>query len=96
MDVPNGKPYHFEKISVSTVKSLTPGTPPDGNKPKNAIMSVIGDAINMRFDGTDPDATTGIRAAVNTTVNIDGEATIRALKMIKVSGTSTVSVQYFY
>lgn len=90
-------PYNFEKITVSSaVKTLTPGTPPNGNVPTSAVMSIETDAIRMRYDATDPDATTGVRAGANSTVTINGEASIRALKMIRVTTDATVNVQYFY
>lgn len=90
------KPYHHEQITVSTVKSLTPGTPPSGRSPVEAVLSVQTDAIMMRFDGTDPTASAGIYVAANATANITGEAAIRALKMIKVTNNATVDVAYFY
>lgn len=95
-----GVPYAFEKLTVTNAsKTFTEsvyGTPPNGNRPKEAVVSVLVDAINIRQDGTAPDATTGIRAAVNTTVNIKGEAAIRATKMWKVTNDATINVQYYY
>lgn len=58
-----------------------------------AVISVEGNAIRYRDDGTDPTATVGMPVAVGGTVTYDGA--LARLRLVAQAGTATVNVSYY-
>jgi hypothetical protein len=61
-----------------------------------AFITVESNSIRMRFDGTDPDSSTGHLIASGDYFTLDGEQNVAALKMIQGAGAATVQVTLFY
>ena len=79
----------YQQQSVTTAANLA--SIPSGAT--YAVLSVEGNAIRWRDDGTDPTATVGMPVAVGQTVNYDGS--LSKLRMIAQTGTATVNVSYY-
>jgi hypothetical protein len=91
-------PFAFEEIDVSsTAKSFTIATAfPDGLKGADlAVAFVEDDAVRYRADGLAPTATVGMLVAVSTSFTVCGEASIRKIRLIRVTADADVSVTYY-
>lgn len=92
----------FEKIAVTTAIGITASKlkiNQSGGAFKRAVRAFITvetASIRMRFDGTDPDSSTGHLIASGDYFTIDGEQNVANLKMIQGSGAATVQVTLFY
>lgn len=90
-------PGGFEQITVSsTVKTLDPlKFNPDGRPADMAIITCETDAVRYRSDGQAPTAAVGHQLAVAGVLLVYGEAAMRALQLIRVTGDATLFVSYF-
>lgn len=86
----------FEKLSVTTVASLT--------VPENATSCRIdisnagvatGDVARYRMDGTAPTTSTGNILGHLDTLDINNDSNMRKAKFIATSGTTILNVSYF-
>lgn len=82
-------PLGYEKVPVST-GAATGITPPDG-----ALIAAIQPAVDIRWrdDGTDPTATTGMRAGAYSELTYDGN--FLALRLIAVSAGGEIDISYY-
>lgn len=84
----------FEAITVSTtavgIATATLGTGP--TQTTACLASVKTNAINYRFDGTNPTATEGVPLAVTQTVTILGIKYLKDFKMIASGADASVKV----
>lgn len=93
----------FEKITVSTVVKQIDATKlkvnQSGGKFKRAVrafLTVETNTIRIRFDGTDPDSSTGHSLVSGDSIVIEGEQNVSKLRMIRASADATVQVTIFY
>jgi hypothetical protein len=93
----------FEKITVSstttgpTASKLTKtATGSFAMSAARVLFTVETDSIRIRFDGTNPDATTGHLLTAGSTFTLNGVENISNLKMIRVTTDATVQITYFY
>ena len=88
----------FETITVSSsVISLTAAQvdPTDRKSPRMARLSVEGDSIRYRVDGSDPTTTIGHKLVVGDFMDIVGWENLKKLRMVDVSTDATVQVTYY-
>lgn len=93
----------FEKKTVSTTvvtctaaKLTINQAGGDRKRAIKAYVSVETNSIRVRFDGTDPDASTGHLFASGDSFVVAGEMDLQNLKMIRASADATVQITYFY
>lgn len=75
----------FEQVTVSTSAVGLLGAVPQGVRPKRAWITVHDEAIRYRYDGIDPDGSTG-HEQIAGTLELIGYERIAAFRMI--SGTA--------
>lgn len=92
----------FEQITVSSaVKTLTVANYQSqlatGERltARKALISVAGDAIRVRIDGTDPASGTGHLIGAGDDIELNGQAQIQAFKAIRETSDATIAVTYF-
>lgn len=88
-------PGNFETIAVDTAIGLTAAKIAVG-RDTMAWIGVETDAVRIRFDGQSPADGEGILVPVETNLVIAGKESLNNLRMIKVTGTASVKVQYFH
>ena len=93
----------FEKITVSTTavgpdaaKLVINQTGGHFKRAVRAFLTVETNTIRIRFDGTNPDSSTGHALAAGDFMTVDGEQNVSRIKMIRASADATVQVTYFY
>lgn len=93
----------FEKISVSASAVGIDATKlvinQEGGRFKRAVRAfctVESNSVRIRFDGSDPNSSTGHLIAASDYFVVDGEQNVANLKMIRGSGDATVQVTLFY
>lgn len=89
-------PGAYEKLAVSSIAvRLTNANIMVGHETM-AVITVQGDAIMWRADGSDPTATDGMPIAAGDTYSIAGKLVLDQFKMIRVTGDATVHVHYMH
>lgn len=93
----------FEKIAVSTtVKQITAtnlAVNEVGGLVKRAckaFLTVETNSIRVRWDGTNPDSTTGHLLTSGSSLTIIGESNVSRLRMIRASADADVHVTFYY
>jgi hypothetical protein len=100
-NVSKGEAGDYESIAVSTVvKTFTSSKILRDSsigriKASKAVFRVEGDAIRFTIDGTTPAAATGMLAAVDDIVTIEGEEDVASFKAIRVTTNATIKPIYF-
>lgn len=95
----------FEQLSVSSsVVTLTAsvyrtqigsGENKDRQTARRALITVAGNSVRVRFDGTDPDASTGHLFVAGDTLELTEQVQIQNFKVIRASADATIAVTYF-
>ena len=93
----------FEKLTISTAvvpptasKILVNQTGGFHKRAVRAFITVETNSIRIRFDGTDPDSTTGHLIIAGDYITIEGEANVSRLRMIRATADATVQITYYY
>lgn len=84
-----GRPIGFETFAATTATGLTPTS-----GAKGAIVTVDGDALRWRADGTSPTAAVGMYLADGAAYEV-GTSELGSIEFIAVAGSATVSVTYY-
>lgn len=82
-------PVGYAQLSVTAAQGLT-GAPTTA---RLLMLTIEGNAIRWRDDGTAPTAAIGMPLAVGSTLSYDGPPS--ALQIISQTGTATVNVAYY-
>lgn len=84
-----GAPVGFQTFAAATATALTV---PSGAK--SAFVTVDGDALRWRSDGTSPTASVGMYIADGGGIEV-GTLELAVIEFIAVAGSATVSVTYY-
>lgn len=99
-DVPAGA---FETKTISTAalgvtSSLVSINQAGGfvKRAQKAFVTVETNSIRVRYDGTDPDASTGHLFTAGSSFTVTGETNISRLRMIRASADAAVMITIYY
>lgn len=84
----------FQKLTVpvGAVGFTLPTQPPII---RSVILSVETNSIRFRVDGTDPDATTGIKLNDGDLLELDNTEMIKNFKAIRITNDAIIQIHYF-
>lgn len=94
----------FEKLTVGSAaagftasKLLIPKAGGYFKRAVRAFITVETQSIRVRFDGTDPDTSTGHLLAAGDFMTLEGESNVSKARLIRATGSDgTAQVTYFY
>lgn len=95
MTLLGNKPLAYAQLSVTSATSLAAASggvaTPAGTT--RVQLSVEGNGIRYRDDGTNPTSSVGMPVAAGGSVDYDGD--LSALRVVSQTGTATVNVVYY-
>ena len=91
------KAYNFETLTVTNAaKKFTVAKLSEAGYENaiRAVVTVAGDSIRYRLDGTDPSDTVGHIAYASETIVVEGTTNLTRFRMFRVTTDATVTVTY--